>query len=330
MTTPLDLQTYPNISVKTWSPKTGAQVKLKIENQDASVTHEVDLNTSVANAWEDLLYDFSGAPAADYVRIVIFFDFEVNGDDSVYYFDEIELVNTSGGVPPFTFQDFEGAAPAFTVFGNIAATEVIANPDASGMNTTANVAQLTKTAGSEVWAGTFFELSSALDGSRTWRIKAEAPGHFGLGPVGGINGPEWYSAGINEKVDRGIYDDSYIFAEDGTFTHITDNTNDDPDVNTEGTVFGRINLIDELAGPGGTQEGDADIINYPYSDYTAQWSLSAPGGVETLSLTGTAFMGYYVGGDHKYRIISRSADEMVLSTTDGNNEFGWWFTLIAE
>ena len=168
------------------------------------------------------------------------------------------------------------------------------------------------------------------DGSRTWRIKAEAPGHFGLGPVGGINGPEWYSAGINEKVDRGIYDDSYIFAEDGTFTHITDNTNDDPDVNTEGTVFGRINLIDELAGPGGTQEGDADIINYPYSDYTAQWSLSAPGGVETLSLTGTAFMGYYVGGDHKYRIISRSADEMVLSTTDGNNEFGWWFTLIAE
>ena len=181
VTTPLDLQTYPNISVKTWSPKTGAQVKLKIENQDASVTHEVDLNTSVANAWEDLLYDFSGAPAADYVRIVIFFDFGVNGDDSVYYFDEIELVNTSGGVPPFTFQDFEGAAPAFTVFGNIAATEVIANPDASGMNTTANVAQLTKTAGSEVWAGTFFELSSALDlttysqiSVKTWSPKTGA------------------------------------------------------------------------------------------------------------------------------------------------------------
>lgn len=168
------------------------------------------------------------------------------------------------------------------------------------------------------------------DGSRTWRIKAEVDGHFGLGPVGGINGPEWFAAAAFSKEDRGMYDDRYIFAEDGTFTHITDNTNDDPDVNTEGTVFGRINLIDELAGPGGTFEEPADIINYPFSDYNAQWALSAPGGAETLSLTGTAFMGYYTGGDHKYQIMSRSADEMVLRTTDGNNEFGWWFTLVAE
>lgn len=168
------------------------------------------------------------------------------------------------------------------------------------------------------------------DGSRTWRIKSEVPCHFGLGPVGGSVPCEWYPAGINEKEGRGMYDDRYIFTEDGTFTHITDNTNDDPDVNTEGTVFGRINLIDELAGPGGELEGDADIINYPYSDYSAQWSLSAPGGIETLSLTGTAFMGYYIGGNHKYEIFSRSANEMVLRSTDGNNQFDWWFILVAE
>ena len=167
------------------------------------------------------------------------------------------------------------------------------------------------------------------DGSRTWRIKSEVPCHFGLGPVGGSVPCEWYPAGPNEKEGRGMYNDRYIFAEDGTFTHITDNTNDDPDVNTEGTVFGRGGLIEELAGPGGTEEGD-DIINYPFSDYTAQWALSAPGGVETLGLTGTAFMGYYTGGNHKYEIFSRSANEMVLRTTDGNNGFDWWFILVAE
>ena len=178
---PLDLANYSKISVKTWSPKQGAVVKLKLENQDASVTHEVDVNTTVANQWEQLIYDFSGAPTADYVRIVIFFDFGNNGDDSEYYYDEIELVNDSGGPEPLVFQDFEGTAPAFTVFGNIAGVDVIANPDATGANTTANVARLTKTSGAEIWAGAFFETGSPLDFStyskisvKTWSPKQGA------------------------------------------------------------------------------------------------------------------------------------------------------------
>ncbi|MDU8885663.1 PKD domain-containing protein [Yeosuana sp. MJ-SS3] len=160
---PLDLATYNKINVKTWSPKNGAMVKLKLENIDASIVHEQDLFTTSINTWENLLYDFSGAPVADYVRIVIFFDFGNSGDDSVYYYDDIELVNNDGGPPASIFQDFEGTPPTFTVFGNIADTQVIANPDISGINTTANVAQLTKTAGSEVWAGTFFETAAPLD-----------------------------------------------------------------------------------------------------------------------------------------------------------------------
>jgi len=89
----LDLDTYSNIRVKTWSPKSGVVVKLKLENADASVTHEVDVTNTTASAWEVLTYDFSGAPAADYVRVVIFFDFGNAGDDSEYYFDEFELTN---------------------------------------------------------------------------------------------------------------------------------------------------------------------------------------------------------------------------------------------
>jgi hypothetical protein len=91
--TPLDFATYDNVRVLTHSPTSGIVVKLKLENADASVTHEVDITNSVANDWEELIYDFSGAPAADYVRIVMFFDFGNAGDDSLYYFDEIQLTN---------------------------------------------------------------------------------------------------------------------------------------------------------------------------------------------------------------------------------------------
>ena len=160
--TPLNLSAYGNIRVKTWSPATCITVKMKLENVDASITHEVDVQTKAANKWEELVYDFSGAPAADYVRIVMFFDFGNAGDDSLYYYDDIELVGPPL-VDPLAFQDFEGAAPTFTVFGNIADTQVIANPDVNCINPSANVAQLTKTSGSEVWAGTFFETATPLD-----------------------------------------------------------------------------------------------------------------------------------------------------------------------
>jgi uncharacterized protein with von Willebrand factor type A (vWA) domain len=71
----------------------GAVIKVKIENADASITHEVDMNTTISDAWEELVYDFSTAPAADYVKVVIFFDFGVSGDDSVYYFDDYTLTD---------------------------------------------------------------------------------------------------------------------------------------------------------------------------------------------------------------------------------------------
>jgi hypothetical protein len=164
--------------------------------------------------------------------------------------------------------------------------------------------------------------------SRSWKIKSDAGNHFGLGSIGGPPF-EYYGANPGDKTGVGMYDDRYIFNVNGTFTHITNATNDDPTVDTSGTVFGRKVLIDELGGSGGTQNGD-DIENYPFSDYTAQYSLTAPGGVETISLSGLAFIGYYVGGDHKYQIYSRSANEMVLKITDGNNQFDWWFTLVPE
>ncbi|MBQ4822349.1 family 16 glycosylhydrolase [Aquimarina sp. MMG016] len=166
----------------------------------------------------------------------------------------------------------------------------------------------------------------------SWRIKSEASGHFGLGPVGANVPAEFFAAPPNDKAGVGMYDDRYIFSADGTFTHITNSENDDPTEDPSGTVFGRINLIDELGSHSITPNG-ADIENYPLDDYTGGWSVSAPGGLETLNLTGTGFIGYYTGGNHRYelfRFAQQPPNELILRTTDGNNEFDWWFIITSE
>ncbi|ETN95845.1 hypothetical protein SAMN04487906_0784 [Zhouia amylolytica] len=157
------------------------------------------------------------------------------------------------------------------------------------------------------------------DGSRTWRIKNEAAGHFGVGPAEETS-PIWYAASPDEKSVTGMYDDRYVFTQEGDFQHLT-----------QGTVFGQAAPLTEDFGgdKGQTANSNNEFENYPLEDYTESWSLSAPGGQETISLTGTAFFGFYVGGSHNYQIISRSENEMLVKTI-GNDGNAWFFILIAE
>lgn len=159
-----------------------------------------------------------------------------------------------------------------------------------------------------------------LNSQRTWRIKAEGPDHFGLGPGLGDDPFDWYSASPNEKSYTGMYDDRYIFNEDGTFTHVTN-----------GTVFGFEEYLNNDIGASGEVANDlGEIDHYPLDEYSANWTLSAPAGQETLNLTGIAFIGMYVGGNHQYKIMSRTENEMVLQTTEDDEEFDWHVRLIAD
>jgi hypothetical protein len=156
--------------------------------------------------------------------------------------------------------------------------------------------------------------------SQTWKIQSAKPGHFGLGPVGGGIPVEWYGAGPNEKEGVGMYDDRFTFNSDGSYMHVTN-----------GTVFGRNPYIVNALGATSVAPNGADIENYEYADYTSNWMLTAPAGVETISLSGNAFIGYYTGGNHQYQIFDRGTPgELILKTTDENAEFDWWFTLVIE
>jgi len=156
------------------------------------------------------------------------------------------------------------------------------------------------------------------DSSRTWRLKAEGPGHFGVGPADSPT-PIWWSASANDKADWGAYDDRFIFNVDGTFTHVTN-----------GDTFGKLAaMAADLGGDQGlTPNGDGEAV-YALADYSESWALSAPNGQETLSFSNIGYHGFYVGGDHKYVILSRSENEMSLKTVgaDGN---GWFAILIAD
>lgn len=169
---PIDFSTLTKFRVKVWSPAAGVTVKMKIENlTDANINHEVDQVTTVANTWEYLTYDFGTVNTANsYSKVIFFFNFGTNGSGDTYYFDDIR--QTDGIAPKILPLTFESTTLnyGFGDFGNAFASRV-ANPQSNGINTSAFVAQVVKTAGSEVWAGTAITLTEPIDFSSYHKIK---------------------------------------------------------------------------------------------------------------------------------------------------------------
>lgn len=160
------------VKMNVWSPRAGVSVLLKLENgDDNTVFIEVATPTTVANSWEELVFNFAGADFSnEYQTVVVFFDFGTSGMNEVFYFDEIELTDGMGELNfPLDFEanDIEFA---FTGFGG-ANAEVINNPDASGINTSSKVGQFIKNVGSETWGGVFIDVDEPIDFSGTQNVK---------------------------------------------------------------------------------------------------------------------------------------------------------------
>lgn len=178
------------MTVRVYSPAVGALIKLKVEVAgQASQSVETDKATTVANAWETLVFDLDqnsgGTPAFNsalaYNVLSLFFNFGVVGTGETYYFDDIQM-----GTPstlnqidlPVTFED---AAVDYTVtdFGGNAST-IGADP----MNANNKVAISEKTSSAETWAGTTIGKSTgfitamplATNSKITMRVYAPAAG----------------------------------------------------------------------------------------------------------------------------------------------------------
>ena len=151
--------------------------------------------------------------------------------------------------------------------------------------------------------------------SRTWKQNTEEGGYVGVGPAGG-DAPIWYTADPNSRADTGADDDTWTFSLEGKgFTHTTNG----------GTA-----VKTEYAGdlPGGTDDPKDDTLkNFVLEDYSGTWNVTAPGGVETISLSGYGFFSLYTG-THDYTIVFPTSNTMELTTTDANGR-KWYYKLIA-
>ncbi len=154
--TDIDFSANKVFRMKVYSPRVGAKVLLKVENAgNGGLFYEQEVLTTVANTWEDLVFDYNGINTANtYQNIVLIFDNGIMGDGSAnftFLFDDIRLTNqipTSLLTLPITF-DVAGVNYACTDFGNAASVNAIDPTNAAN-----KVKKTTKPNGAETWAGT--------------------------------------------------------------------------------------------------------------------------------------------------------------------------------
>jgi hypothetical protein len=152
----IDFSANKVFRMKVFSPRIGARVLLKVENAaNTALNYEKETVTSVANAWEDLAFDYSAVPTANtYQHIVIIFDNGIMGDGTANYtflMDDIRLTNqlpTSLLTLPVTFED-PLVNYSMTDFGG---NQTVNSADP--VNAGNKVKKTTKTNGAETWAGT--------------------------------------------------------------------------------------------------------------------------------------------------------------------------------
>ncbi len=92
---PINFTVLRTFKVKVFSPRVGAKLLLKVENTtNGGQNYEKEATTTVANAWEELTFDYTAIPFGFYSRVVLIFDLGTAGDGSAnftFYFDDIRL-----------------------------------------------------------------------------------------------------------------------------------------------------------------------------------------------------------------------------------------------
>ena len=175
LSSPIDFSVNKILRMKVYSPRVGAKVLLKVENSgNGGINFEKEATTTVANAWEDLIFDYRTINAAEsYNNVVLIFDNGTMGDGTgnfTFYFDDIRQTNSIDelGLP----LDFESNTLDYT-FTNFSGGNVtkVSNPSTDVINSSSNVAMMVKGAG-DPWAGSYITLASPIDFSTKKYIKA--------------------------------------------------------------------------------------------------------------------------------------------------------------
>jgi hypothetical protein len=157
--------------------------------------------------------------------------------------------------------------------------------------------------------------------SKTWVLATDQGGYVGVGPSDST-WPAWYSADPFSRADYGSDDDEWTFTDNGltqglggSFTHKTN---------------GGCAVKFEYAGDvGGTSENVDDThANFALENYSGSFTVTAPGGVETITFSGYGHIGLYTGTQN-YTIAFTSDDSAELTTIDAHGR-KWYYKIKAK
>lgn len=168
------------------------------------------------------------------------------------------------------------------------------------------------------------------DGSKTWVVDKSVPGHFGVGPFSdGSVWPEWWSAGVDEKVESAncFYTATFTFSEtangysltvdapDGAFTKTGSLSNNLPGIPADGAE----GCYDGYTG------GSSAFSFVPSSTGVPE---STPSTKTAIELVGSeTFIGY--GAVQKeYEILEISEDHLYLRVQGTEPGNAWYVRLI--
>lgn len=168
-----------------------------------------------------------------------------------------------------------------------------------------------------------------LPNSKTWVVDKSVAGHFGVGPYGGSVTPEWWSAGVNEKVGSADCFYSATF----TFTQVSDNQFT-LDVDAPQGAFTKTGDLTTLPGiPASGAEGCYDAYTGGTSEFSFGPSISGiaastPSTQTNINLVGNnTFIGY--GATQKeYEILEITPEFMYLRVQGTETGNAWYIRLV--
>lgn len=140
----IDLSVKNQLNAKIWSPKQG-KILFKLEG-GSSPAKEVFVDVTDVNQWVDYTVDFSGEANSAHKKIVLFFNAGVDAaEGDVYFMDDLswgektasDLENFENG-PSLPWEPLDQLTALHGSF------DVVDNPNAAGVNTSAKVGKYTK------------------------------------------------------------------------------------------------------------------------------------------------------------------------------------------
>ncbi len=167
--TPVDVTVNKYVHIKVWKPRISV-IKFKLEGGAAGTLEIESMNAqTVTNGWEDIVFDFS-SKTGTYPTIVFMPDYSdpVNlTEDIIIYFDDIVVNNdpTPNSAAAYVIESYEHIPLNLMLGGaeDLSTMTIVANPDPSGINTSANVCKFMRDKDGVPWGGFWSNLPMPVD-----------------------------------------------------------------------------------------------------------------------------------------------------------------------